>query len=121
MTAERAGTALDTVIGDEDDVAIAAVTAAELLVGVELADRRSRQRRHSFVDDVLSAIPIETYDLEVARVHATLLAHTRRSGRPRGAHDLLIAATALARRRVVVSADPTGFDDLPDLAVRLPA
>lgn len=121
MTAERAGNALDTVIGDEDDVAIAAVTAAELLVGVELADRRSRQRRHSFVEDVLSAVPIEPYDLEVARVHASLLAHTRRSGRPRGAHDLLIAATALARRRVVVSADPTGFADLPDLAVRLPA
>jgi tRNA(fMet)-specific endonuclease VapC len=121
VTAERAGTALDTVIGDEDDVAIAAVTAAELLVGVELADRRSRQRRHSFVEDVLSAVPIEPYDLEVARVHATLLAHTRRSGRPRGAHDLLIAATALARRRVVVSADPVGFTDLPDLALRITA
>lgn len=120
MTAERTRAELDTVIGDEDDVAIAAVTAAELLVGVEFADRRNRQRRHTFVEDVLSVIPIEPYDLEVARVHATLLAHTRRSGRPRGAHDLLIAATALARRRVVVSADPTGFADLPDVAVRLP-
>lgn len=120
MTAERAGAALDTAIDDEDDVAIAAVTAAELLVGVELADRRNRQRRQSFVEDVLSVIAIEPYDLEVARVHATLLAHTRRSRRPRGAHDLLIAATALARRRLVVSADPTGFADLPDVAVRLP-
>lgn len=120
MTAERARATLDTVIGDEDDVTIAAVTAAELLVGVELADRRNRQRRHTFVEDVLSVVPIEPYDLEVARAHATLLAHTRRSGRPRGAHDLLIAATALACRRVVVSADPTGFTDLPDVAVRQP-
>jgi tRNA(fMet)-specific endonuclease VapC len=119
VTAERAQTSLDAVIGDEDDVAIAAVTVAELLVGVELADRRSRQHRQSFVENVLSAIPIESYDLDVARMHASLLAHTRRSGRPRGAHDLLVAATALARRRVVVSADPTGFADLPDLAVRL--
>jgi tRNA(fMet)-specific endonuclease VapC len=120
VTVERAGTSLDKVIDDDDDVAIAAVTAAELLVGVELAHRRSRQRRESFVEDVLSSVPIEPYDLDVARVHASLLAHTRRSGRPRGAHDLLIAATALARGRVVVSSDPTGFADLPDLAVRLP-
>jgi prevent-host-death family protein len=34
----------------------------------------------------------EDYDLEVARSHALLLTHARRSGRVRGAHDLLIAA-----------------------------
>ena len=66
-------------------MAIAAITAAELLVGVELSHGRGRQRRVAFVEDVLASIPIEPYDLEVARTHATLLAHTRRSGRPRGA------------------------------------
>jgi tRNA(fMet)-specific endonuclease VapC len=55
----------------------------------------------------------------VARTHAGLLAHARRSGRPRGAHDLLIAATAVARGRTVVSADPAGLADLPDVALRL--
>lgn len=110
---------LDAVIGDEDDVAIAAITAAELLVGVELAEGKSRQRRLAFVESVLSMIPIEPYDLDVARTHASLLAHTRRSGRPRGAHDLLIAATALTHSRTVVSADPSGFKDLPGLALRL--
>lgn len=108
-------------IDDEDDVAIAAITAAELLVGVELSDGKSRERRRAFVDGVLSTIPIEPYDLDVARTHASLLAHTRRSGRPRGAHDLLIAATALTHSRTVVSADPSGFDDLPGLALRLVA
>lgn len=38
VAAERGRAAVDTVIGDADDVAIAAITAAELLVGVELAD-----------------------------------------------------------------------------------
>jgi tRNA(fMet)-specific endonuclease VapC len=102
------------VIGDEDDVAIAAVTAAELLVGVELGEGR-----RSFVDDVLSSVPIESYDLDVARAHASLLVHTRRTGRPRGAHDLVIAATALARGRIVVSADPAGFGDLPGVVLRV--
>jgi tRNA(fMet)-specific endonuclease VapC len=62
---------------------------------------------------------VEQYDLDAARAHAGLLAHTRRSGRPRGAHDLQIAATALARSRTVVSADPAGFADLPGVALRL--
>lgn len=119
VTAERSGASLASVVDDEDDVAIAAVTAAELLVGVELAEGKQRQGRRSFVERLLASVPVESYDLDVARVHATLLAHTRRSGRPRGAHDLLIAATALARRRLVVSADPAGFADLPGLAVRV--
>jgi tRNA(fMet)-specific endonuclease VapC len=119
VTAERSPKSLDTVIGDEDDVVIAAITAAELLVGVELSEGKSRQRRRAFVENILSTIPIEPYDLDVARTHASLLGHTRRSGHPRGAHDLLIAATALTRSRTVVSADPSGFEELPGLALRL--
>jgi tRNA(fMet)-specific endonuclease VapC len=119
IAVERAGSAIDQVVGDEDDVAIAAITAAELLVGVELAERRQKPRRRRFVDSLLAGIPVEPYDLEIAKVHAVLLAHTRREGRARGAHDLLIAATARARSRVVVTADSKGFDDLPQLAVRV--
>jgi tRNA(fMet)-specific endonuclease VapC len=120
VTVERSGAPLDDLIADEDDVAIAAVTAAELLVGVELAEGRNRRSRRSFVERILAEIPAEPYDLEVARAHASLLAQTQRSGRTRGAHDLLIAATALARGRIVVSTDPSGFADLPGVALQGP-
>jgi tRNA(fMet)-specific endonuclease VapC len=63
ISAERIGADLDAVVADEDDVAIAAVTAAELLVGVELATPRHRQRRRQFVEAVLGTIPVEDYDL----------------------------------------------------------
>lgn len=116
---ERNLQALDELIGDEDDVAIAAVTVAELLVGVELADRSRRRSRERFVAKVLAAVPIEPYDADVARAHARLLAHVRGAGRARGAHDLIIAATALARMRTVVTVDVTGFADLPGVAVKL--
>ena len=119
IDAERRGRRLDRLIADEDDVAIAAVTAAELLVGVELADDARRPVRAAFVRSVLDTVPIEDYDVQVARVHASLLAHVRRSGRPRGAHDLIIAATAAARDRLVVSTDATAFADLPGVPVRL--
>jgi tRNA(fMet)-specific endonuclease VapC len=119
VAAERRGDRLAALLADDDDVSIAALTAAELLVGVELAGARQREARRAFVDDILSVLPVETYDLEVARAHAALLAHTRRSGRPRGSHDLIIAATAVARRRDVVSGDAAGFEGLP--GVRLVA
>jgi len=87
---------------------------------VELADRRRREARRGYVEEVLSTVGIEPYDLDVARAHARLLAHARRSGRPRGAHDLIIAATAMARGRVVVTTNDRGFDGLPGLEVRAP-
>ena len=97
---------------------MAAITVAELLVGVELADAANQSRRRALVDSILATIPVEDYDLDVARCHALLLAHTYRSGRRRGAHDLVIAATALARGRIVVTADRGGFGDLPGVVVR---
>jgi tRNA(fMet)-specific endonuclease VapC len=105
-------------IDDTDDVVIAAITAAELLVGVQLADGRNRATRGAFVDALLATVPIEPYDLDTARAHSDLLVHTRKAGRLRGAHDLVIAATARATERTVLTADTTGFDDLPGVTVR---
>ena len=75
-------------------MAIAAVTVAEMLVGVELAKDKHRA------------------------AHARLLGHVRRIGRPRGAHDLIIAATATATGRTVLTADASAaFGDLPGVDV----
>jgi len=116
---ERADSTLDAVIDDEDDVAIAAVTVAELLVGVQMADtKRRRAARDAFVREVLEAVPIVTYDEEIARAHAELLVAVRRAGRPRGAHDLIIAATARATGRTVVTGNRSAFADLPGVALR---
>ena len=118
IDAERAGDELDEIIADEDDVAIAAITVAELLVGVELAQGKKRAERQAFVDDLVATIEVLTYDLDVSAAHAELLVAVRRQGLPRGAHDLIIAATAKASGRTVVTADTTAFEDLPDVSVR---
>jgi len=106
------------VIADDDDVAVAAITVAELRVGALLARGRAATTRTAFVEDVLVALPVIAYDVAVAEAHARLLVEVRRRGSPRGAHDLLIAATASATGRTVVTADATAFDDLPGLDVR---
>ncbi len=113
IDAERDTAALDDLIGDDDDVAISAITLAELTVGVQLAAARQRPRRQSYVDEIAASIPILPYDQPVAMHHAILLVAVRRAGRPRGAHDLIIAATAAAAGRTVVSADRRAFEGLP--------
>lgn len=117
VDAEREQADLDILLDDEDDVAVAAITVAELLVGVELASTSHRDKREAFVEDLMSSLPVIPYDLSIAQEHAKLLAAVKRVGRPRGAHDLMIAATARATKRAVVTADPSAFDGLPGVEV----
>lgn len=99
----------------DDDLAIAAVTVAEFRTGIELADTPARAAsRQAVLDAVTSTIPVLDYTERTAPVHGRLLAHARRSGQQRGAHDLIIAATAIEHSRTVLSADAKArFGDLP--------
>lgn len=118
IDAARSGVVLDELIEDDDDVAVAAVTIAELRAGALLAKGRRRTTRTAYVDDVIATIPALGYDLDVAEVHAELLVQVRAQGKPRGAHDLIIAATAKAFDRTIISADDGAFHDLPGVKVR---
>lgn len=120
IDAERRGGQLDDTIADDDDVAIAAITLAELRVGILLADAGRRARREAFLADVLSltVIPVIDYDVGVADAHAALLVEVRGQGSPRGAHDLIIAATARHSQRSVVTADASAFRGLTGVQIR---
>lgn len=115
VASERGATAaLTKTLERDDDVVIAAVTVAELRTGIELATVRRRAARTEFLVRVLETLPVEPYDVEVAEAHGRLLAHVHRLGARRGAHDLIIAATAVATRRTVLTTDRSAhFDELP--------
>lgn len=116
---ERGRANASEVLPDDADVAISAVTVSELLLGVELADAAYRDARRELVEGVIERVEVIAFDLEVARHHAALPAHTRRTGQPGGAHDIQIAATASATARTVVTTNATAFDGLPGVARRL--
>ncbi|QSB05267.1 PIN domain-containing protein [Natronoglycomyces albus] len=117
VAAVRGRISLDSVCFDDDDIAIAAVTVAELLAGVELANDYNRGMRQRFIDTVLALVPAEDYNMTVARVHARLLAYVKSQGKKRGAYDLMIAATAVATARSVVTTDESAcFDELPGVS-----
>ncbi len=123
ITLERRGlrpSALKAATSNEP-AALASITASELLVGVHRASSAQRRaRREAFVEAVFSAFPILSFDLLTARVHARLGAELMAAGQPIGAHDLLIAATALTHGYAVLTENTRDFDRVPGLAVRQP-
>jgi len=103
-----------TGISESDDIAIAAITLAELRHGVVAADARRRPARERFVADVEETVEVLPYTRATAAEHAVLLDVVRRTGTPRGAHDLIIAAHARQTGRQIVSLDlKARFGDLP--------
>lgn len=115
---EAGDRSIDALLPDpEAPIAIAAITLAELELGAELARGRARDRRRGFADWVRDELDVVPYDAATAQHHAALLAHCRRAGTMRGAHDLIIAATARATGRTIVTLDRRGFEDLPRVRV----
>ena len=113
---EGAGTMLEAHAHEE--IAIAAITASELLHGVHrAASAGQRARREAFVEAILSAVPVVPFDLLVARVHSRLWADLAARGSPIGAHDLIIGATALAIGYGVATRDKRSFPKIAGLQV----
>lgn len=108
-------------LADTDDVTIPLIAVAEYLAGTVLdADPGRAAAQRAFLDDVLAVVPARAYDRAVADHHAALLAYVRRTGTRRGAHDLIVAASARASDRTILTTDKNArFGDLPGIAVRL--
>ena len=101
-----------------EPLALAAITASELLHGVHRAtDANVAEKRSRFVEYILGLFPILSFDLETARVHAGLWAALQRSGQAIGAHDLMIAATAQTAGYGVITANSAEFQRVPGLTV----
>src|SRR5437899_8433785 len=94
---ERRRFDLERLLKDHSPPAIAAVTAAELLIGVERADTPERRaRREAFVQNIFARVPIIPFDLVQARLFAIRFAELARRGEVIGDRDLQIAVTALS-------------------------
>jgi predicted nucleic acid-binding protein len=115
--AERSGGPLDFSQWEHyGDVYISAITASELLVGVHYAESDGqRTRRSAFVEAVLARVPALSFETEEARIHAGLFAALAKQGKMIGAHDLIIAATAIAHNCAVLTENIREFAKVPGL------
>jgi tRNA(fMet)-specific endonuclease VapC len=115
---ERSGSAaaLERAVGDEER-AVSVITVSELLHGVHRATGARRARRSAFVEHVLAGFVPIPITAAVARVHAGVWAELAGRGEVIGAHDLWIAATALAHGFGVATRNAVEFERVPGLRV----
>lgn len=107
---------VERAIGDEDR-AISVITVSELLHGVHRASGAIRARRSAFVEHLLAALHAIPITEPVARIHADVWAQLARRGELIGAHDLWIAATAVAHGLTVATGNADEFRRVPGLGV----
>jgi tRNA(fMet)-specific endonuclease VapC len=108
---------LEQQLEPDEEVGIAAITASELLHGVHRAAAEHRARREAFVEAVLTAFPPLPFGLLAARAHARIWAQLAASGQDVGAHDRLVAATAITAGWRVGTANLRHFDRVVGLDV----
>jgi tRNA(fMet)-specific endonuclease VapC len=104
--------------GPSEDVFVSVVTVSELLMGVHRADNEARRKRRSeFVEAILAGVSVLDFTTIVARRHAMLHAELARQGQLIGAHDMIIAATALHHGLSLLTDNVEEFSRVPDLNV----
>jgi tRNA(fMet)-specific endonuclease VapC len=106
---------LEEQLGADEEVGIAAITASELLHGVHRAAPEYRARREAFVEAVLAAFPPLPFGLLAARAHARIRAELAAAGQDIGAHDRLVAATAITAGWRVGTTNLRHFDRIAGL------
>lgn len=115
----------DLVDGRENEhFGLSVITVSELLHGVHRADSRKRRlKRSAYVEKVIELFPVYPFDLGAARIYAEIWANLLGRGFQVGAHDLLIASTALSLGFSVASFNKRHFDRIEglDVEILLPA
>jgi tRNA(fMet)-specific endonuclease VapC len=97
---------------------LAAITASELLHGVERAQDAARKaRRRQRVEQVIASLSIQPFDLAQARVHARIWADLETRGLMIGPHDLQIAAAGLALGHELATLNIVEFQRVAGLTV----
>jgi tRNA(fMet)-specific endonuclease VapC len=103
---------------EDESFGISVVTVAELLHGVERADTETRKiKRQAFVEKVIEFFPVYGFDVTIARIYAQIWATIAKKNLTVGAHDLIIAATAISLNYTVVTSNLRDYKKIEGLKV----
>jgi tRNA(fMet)-specific endonuclease VapC len=120
ISLEKAESSLDEfIVGREaEPFGISVVTVSELLHGVHRADsERRRVKRESYVERIIDLFPVYPFDLAAGRIYGRIWANLLRKHLFVGAHDLIIAATAISLGFSVVTFNLRDFEKIEGLTV----
>lgn len=95
------------------DIGIPAIVLYELEYGIEKST--SPQKRRKQLEELCSLTCTLPFDVQAAKSAASIRVKLEKKGTPIGAHDLLIAGTALANKGILVSHNRREFSRVPGL------
>ena len=95
-----------------DSCAISSITAAELQYGARKRNNKQLTQKVKAFCDLVEIIP---WDEDAAKAYAKLRVELETSGTPIGNMDMLIAASVLARKAVLVTNNTEHFSRVKDL------
>src|SRR3989337_3403883 len=82
---------------ESEPFGVSVITVSELIHGIYRADSEKRRlKREAFVEKIIDNFPVYPFDLGAARIYARIWAKMAKSGISIGAHDLIIASTAIS-------------------------
>ena len=117
---EKSGFTIDkfTAGREAEPFGISVVSVSELLHGVHRADSETRRvKRESYVERIIELFPIYPFDLAAGRIYARIWANLARKHVSVGAHDLIIAATAISLGFSVATFNLRDFEKVEGLTV----
>ena len=95
-----------------DSCVISSITAAELQYGAKKRNNKQLTQKVKAFCDLVEIVP---WDEDAAKAYAKLRVELETSGTPIGNMDMLIAASALARKDVLVTNNTEHFSRIKDL------
>ncbi|NJO35946.1 MAG: type II toxin-antitoxin system VapC family toxin [Rhodospirillales bacterium] len=110
-----------SLLPEGEEVGFCSITLSELLEGIHYATRAEiAQSRRAFVTRAQESIPLFSFDAVIAEIHARLRYRQRSIGKMTGAHDLIIAATAISLGWDVLTFNAAEFGQIDGLGVKTP-
>ena len=98
-----------------DELCISVITLAELYFGAEKSARPSENRNAA--EQFAARLEVLPFSAQAAAHYGQIRAELERTGRPAGAHDMLIGAHARSGAMTLVTNNRREFDRMPGLSV----
>lgn len=120
ISIERSSLNIEKLIEGREDEAfgISAISVSELLHGVHRADSQKRRlKREAYVEKIIELLLIYPFDLTASRIYARIWADLAKKNVSIGAHDLIIASTAISLGFSVVTYDLRDYKKIKSLTI----
>ncbi|MCL0086873.1 type II toxin-antitoxin system VapC family toxin [Thermodesulfovibrionales bacterium] len=100
-----------------DRIALSTLVVAELDYGAKASQnaRKNLEKLYRLLD----IVQVISFDMECAKIFGTIKSKLRSIGKPTGEVDALLAATAIANKAVLITANKKHFENIEGLKLEV--